>query len=204
MQSQKGLKRVTKTDANGAKYLGTERDLEYAFSLPLLIPESMCFFLCLFIFWFCFNYEYVAFFVVFRRKLPSQPIVVEQTWPTKRPRVSGSRRKTSQWLEQCGAGTEEAATVEVHTGTVETETVEVHTGTVETVEVHTVETEVQMHTVETVETVEVHTVETATVEVQTVETETVEFHEVIASSPVKKTKMISELVCAEQPKNKKC
>ena len=45
MQSQKGLKRVTKTDAKGAKYLGTERDPDYAFSL-LLIRESICLFIC--------------------------------------------------------------------------------------------------------------------------------------------------------------
>ncbi|KAE8787996.1 hypothetical protein D1007_38030 [Hordeum vulgare] len=90
-----------------------------------------------------------------RRKLPSQPIVVEQSWPTKRARVSGSRRQTT---------------------------------------VHTVETEV-VHNVKT-ETEVVHTVDT-------VETEAaIEFHEAIASSPVKKTKMISELVCAVQPKTR--
>ncbi|KAE8801420.1 outer envelope pore protein 16-3, chloroplastic/mitochondrial-like [Hordeum vulgare] len=54
------------------------------------------------------------------RKLPSQPIVVEQCWPTKRARVSGSRRKTSQWLEQFGVATEETD-VRVHT--IETEAV---------------------------------------------------------------------------------
>ncbi|KAE8816773.1 hypothetical protein D1007_05803 [Hordeum vulgare] len=79
-----------------------------------------------------------------RRKLPSQPIVVEQSWPTKRARVSGSRRQTI-----------------------------------------------------------VHTIETETEAVHTVETEAaIEFHEAIASSPVKKTKMISELVCAVQPKTR--
>ena len=109
----------------------------------------------------------MACFVVFRRKLPSQPIVVEQCWPTKRARVSGSRRQTSQWMEQFGAAS------------------------VETEAVHTVETEV------------VHTVETETEAVHTVETEAdIEFHEAIASSPVKKTKMISELVCAVQPKTR--
>ncbi|KAE8799776.1 hypothetical protein D1007_24871 [Hordeum vulgare] len=60
--------------------------------------------------------------------------------------------------------------------------------------VHTVETEV-VHTVET-ETEAVHSVEI-------VETEAdIEFHEAIASSPVKKIKMISELVCALQPKTR--
>ncbi|KAE8780277.1 hypothetical protein D1007_46675 [Hordeum vulgare] len=113
------------------------------------------------------------------RKLPSQPIVVEQCWPTKRARVSGSRRQTSQWMEQFGAASDEIEAVH----TVET---------VETEAVHTVETEV-VHTVET-KTEAVHTVET-------VETKAdIEFHEAIASSPVKKTKMISELVCAVQPK----
>ena len=39
--------------------------------------------------------------------------------------------------------------------------------------------------------------------VEIVETEAdIEFHEAIASSPVKKTKMISELVCAVQPKTR--
>ncbi|KAE8791181.1 hypothetical protein D1007_34374 [Hordeum vulgare] len=122
------------------------------------------------------------------RKLPSQPIVVEQCWPTKRARVSGSRRQTSQWMEQFGAASVE--TEAVHT--VETEVV--HTVETETEAVHTVETEV-VHTVET-ETEAVHTVEI-------VETEAdIEFHEAIASSPVKKTKMISELVCAVQPKTR--
>ncbi|KAE8803894.1 hypothetical protein D1007_20153 [Hordeum vulgare] len=140
------------------------------------------------------------------RKLPIQPIVVEQCWPTKRARVSGSRRQTSQWMEQFGAASDEIEAV--HT----VETIE----TVETEVVHTVETEV-VHTVKTVETVEteavhtvetevVHTVETETKVVHTVETlETeavIEFHEAIASSPVKKTKMISELVCAVQPKTR--
>ncbi|KAE8806648.1 hypothetical protein D1007_17174 [Hordeum vulgare] len=69
-----------------------------------------------------------------RMKLPSQSIVVEQSWPTKRVRVSGSRRKTSQWLEQFGAATEEAD-VRVHT--------------VETEVVVTEETDVPVHTVET-------------------------------------------------------
>ncbi|KAE8769059.1 hypothetical protein D1007_59396 [Hordeum vulgare] len=122
------------------------------------------------------------------RKLPSQPIVVEQCWPTKRARVSGSRRQTSQWMEQFGAASVE--TEAVHT--VETEVV--HTVETETEAVHTVETEV-VHTVET-ETEDVHTVEI-------VETEAdIEFHEAIASSRVKKTKMISELVCAVQPKTR--
>ncbi|KAE8772399.1 hypothetical protein D1007_55609 [Hordeum vulgare] len=131
------------------------------------------------------------------RKLPSQPIVVEQCWPTKRGRVSGSRRQTSQWMEQFGAASDEIEAV--HTvETVETEAVH----TVETEVVHTVETETEV--VHTVETEVVHTVETETEAVHTVETiETeadIEFHEAIASSPVKKTKMISELVCAVQPK----
>ncbi|KAE8796298.1 hypothetical protein D1007_28819 [Hordeum vulgare] len=142
------------------------------------------------------------------RKLPSQPIVVEQCWPTKRARVSGSRRQTSQWMEQFGAAsveTEAVHTVEtevVHS--VETETEAVHT--VKTEVVHTVETETETEAVHTVETEVVHTVETETEVVHTVEiVETVadiEFHEAIASSSVKKTKMISELVCAVQPKTR--
>ncbi|KAE8789626.1 hypothetical protein D1007_36124 [Hordeum vulgare] len=133
------------------------------------------------------------------RKLSSQPIVVEQCWPTKRARVSGSRRQTSQWMEQFGAASDEIEAV--HTvETVETEAVH----TVETEVVHTVETETEA--VHTVETEVVHTVETDTEAVHTVETvETeaaIEFHEAIASSPVKKTKMISELVCAVQPKTR--
>ncbi|KAE8797719.1 hypothetical protein D1007_27188 [Hordeum vulgare] len=113
------------------------------------------------------------------KKLPSQPIVVEQSWPTKRARVSGSRRQTT-----------------VHT-----------VETVETEAVHTVETETEaVHIVETVETEAVHTIETEavhTVETEADQTESaIEFHEVIASSPVKKTKMVSELVCAVQPKTR--
>ncbi|KAE8776822.1 hypothetical protein D1007_50473 [Hordeum vulgare] len=130
------------------------------------------------------------------RKLPSQPIVVEQCWPTKRARVSGSRRQTSQWMEQFGAASDEIEAVH----TVETEAVH----TVETEVVHTVETETEA--VHTVETEVVHTVENETEAVHTVETvETeadIEFHEAIASSPVKKTKMISELVCGVQPKTR--
>ena len=162
----------------------------------------------------------MACFVVFRRKLPSQPIVVEQSWPTKRARVSGSRRKTSQWLEQFGAETATAVTEIVEVHTVETEAVHsVETeaaiiGTEETaaadiVEVHTVETEV-VHSVKTeaVQSVETETVETvpAIEAVHTVENDQTEsareFHEVIPSSPAKKTKMISELVCAVKPKTR--
>ncbi|KAI4972637.1 hypothetical protein ZWY2020_003562 [Hordeum vulgare] len=85
-----------------------------------------------------------------RRKLPSQPIVVEQSWPTKRERVTGSRRKTSQWLEQFGAETKETAAG--ITGTEEI-AVELHTiKTEETKVVFTEETDVQVHTVETEET----------------------------------------------------
>ncbi|KAE8771622.1 hypothetical protein D1007_56477 [Hordeum vulgare] len=116
----------------------------------------------------------------------------------KKSKSECSRRQTSQWMEQFGAASHEIEVVH----TVET----VETEVVETVE--TVETEV-VHTVETVETVEtevVHTVETETEavhSVETVETEAdIEFHEAIASSPVKKTKMISELVCAVQPKTR--
>ncbi|KAE8793129.1 hypothetical protein D1007_32229 [Hordeum vulgare] len=157
-----------------------------------------------------------------RRKLPSQPIFVEQCWPTKRARVSGSRRQTSQWMEQFRAASDEIEAVHnveteaVHTveteavHTVETEVV--HTIETETEAVHTVETEV-VHTVETetevvhtVETEVVHTVKTGTEAVHTVEiveTEAdIEFHEAIASSPVNKTKMISELVCGVQPKTR--
>ncbi|KAE8786581.1 hypothetical protein D1007_39563 [Hordeum vulgare] len=139
------------------------------------------------------------------RKLPSQPIVVEQSWPTKRARVSGSRRKTSQWMEQFGAANEEiegvhtVKTEAVHTvGTVETEAV--HTvRTVESEAVHTIETEIEaVHTVETVETEAAHTVETEADQTESA----IEFYEVIASSLVKKTKMISELVCAVQTKTR--
>ena len=67
-----------------------------------------------------------------------------------------------------------------------------------------------MHTVDTVETeeMEVHTVETEEMEVHTVDTE--ETEEMVhteptfqfQSTPVKKTKMISELVGAVQPKTR--
>ena len=104
--------------------------------------------------------------------------------------------------------------MEVHT--VDTEVteepaVEVHTEE-PAVEVHTEETEEMVHTEEFVS--EMHTEEPA-VEVHTEETEEMvhteefdrtepafEFQEVIASTPVKKTKMISELVCAVQPKTR--
>ncbi|KAE8814736.1 hypothetical protein D1007_07972 [Hordeum vulgare] len=129
-----------------------------------------------------------------RRKLPSQPIVVEQSWPTKRERVTGSRRKTSQWLEQFGAETKETAAG--ITGTEEI-AVELHTiKTEETKVVFTEESDVQVHTVETEETKGVHTEEFDQTE------SAIEFHEVIASSLVKKTKMISELVCGVQPKTR--
>ncbi|KAE8814082.1 hypothetical protein D1007_08724 [Hordeum vulgare] len=134
-----------------------------------------------------------------RRKLPSQPIVVEQCWSTKRARVSGSRRQTSQWMEQFGAASDEieavhtVETVEIEAvHTIETEVV--HTVETKTEAVHTVETEV-VHTIE-IETEAVHTIETVEIEAA------IEFHEAIASSPVKKTKMISELVCAVQPKTR--
>ncbi|KAE8796047.1 hypothetical protein D1007_29088 [Hordeum vulgare] len=133
------------------------------------------------------------------RKLPSQPIVVEQCWSTKRARVSGSRRQTSQWMEQFGAASDEieavhtVETVEIEAvHTIETEVV--HTVETKTEAVHTVETEV-VHTIE-IETEAVHTIETVEIEAA------IEFHEAIASSPVKKTKMISELVCAVQPKTR--
>ena len=150
----------------------------------------------------------MACFVVFRRKVPSQPLVVEQCWPTKRARVSGCRRKRSQW-QQFGAETEETAA-----GVTETEEIAVEMQTVDTVETE----EMEVHTVDTEATEEIvsemHTEEPA-VEVHTEETEEMvhteefdrtepafEFQEVIASTPVKKTKMISELVCAVQPKTR--
>ena len=93
--------------------------------------------------------------------------------------------------------------------TVETEEMEVHTVETEEMEVHTVETEeMEVHTVDTVDTEEteemVHTVDT----VDTVDTE--ETEEMVhteptfqfQSTPVKKTKMISELVGAVQPKTR--
>ncbi|KAE8773289.1 hypothetical protein D1007_54589 [Hordeum vulgare] len=124
--------------------------------------------------------------------------------------------QTSQWMEQFGAASDEIEavhTIETETEVVHTvETEVVHTVETETEAVHTVETEV-VHTVETeteavhtVETEVVHTVETETKAVHTVEIveieADIEFHEAIASSRVKKTKMISELVCAVQPKTR--
>ncbi|KAE8802941.1 Auxin-induced protein 5NG4 [Hordeum vulgare] len=103
------------------------------------------------------------------RKLPSQLIVVEQSWPTKRARVSGSRRKTSQWLEQFGAKTEETAA-----GVTGTEEIVVKVQTVETTETEVVvtkETDVQVHTIETEETKGVHTEEFDQTE------SAIEFHE---------------------------
>ncbi|KAE8780126.1 hypothetical protein D1007_46804 [Hordeum vulgare] len=127
-------------------------------------------------------------------KLPSQPVVVEQCWPTKKARVSGNGRKTSQWVEQFGAANKETD-VRVHT--------------VKTEAVVTEETDVQMHTVETEAVVTKETQAVVTVETELVVTvefdqtkSAIEFHEVIASSPLKKTKMINELVCAVQPKTR--
>ncbi|KAE8790457.1 hypothetical protein D1007_35228 [Hordeum vulgare] len=78
-------------------------------------------------------------------------------------------------------------------GVTRTEEIIVKVHTIETEAVVTEETDVQVHTVETevVHTEEFDQTESA-----------IEFHEVIASGPMKKTKMISELVYAVQPKTR--
>ena len=85
--------------------------------------------------------------------------------------------------------------------------VEVHTEETEfeRVKVRTEETEPERVEVQTEEThVEVHTKETETgVNIETEDTDHEGVGEVL-KRPVKKTKMISELVCVVEPKKKKC
>ena len=95
-----------------------------------------------------------CFFPMARRKRASQPLVVEECWPTKKARVNGCRKKRSVPAE--------------------TEPDRVEVQTEENPAAHKFQTE-----------------ETAV----EVETEKIE-------SPVKKTKMISELVCVVEQKTR--
>ncbi|KAE8768862.1 hypothetical protein D1007_59626 [Hordeum vulgare] len=134
------------------------------------------------------------------------PAVVQQVVNRSRGLTHLSVEKSSLWgaeVRDNKTGRRHVVNTELHDcSCLEWQATAVHT--VETEVVHTVETETEA--VHTVETKVVHTVETETEAVHTVETvETeaaIEFHEAIASSPVKKTKMISELVCAVQPKTR--
>lgn len=121
-----------------------------------------------------------------RRKRASQPLVVEQCWPTKKARVNGGRKKRS--VPEPEQTEENPAAVNIQTE--ETD-----------VEVHTEETELERVEVQTEEThVEVHTKETETgVNIETEDTDHEGVGEVL-KRPVKKTKMISELVCVVEPK----
>jgi hypothetical protein len=129
----------------------------------------------------------MTFFPMARRKRASQPLVVEECWPTKKARVNGCRKKRSEpEPERVDVQTEEnPAAVNIQT---EETALEVETEP-ERVEVQTEETHVEVHTEET---------ETA-VNIQTEDT-TLEGDEVL--KPVKKTKMISELVCVVEPKTR--
>ena len=184
MESQKGPKKVTKTDASCARNLGIEWDLSNA--VTLLISQSMFLCICL-----CFdlvlfsNYYIYNIFPMARRKRASQPLVVEQCWPTKKARVNGGRKKRS--VPQPEQSEENAATVNIQT---EETALEVETEP-ERVEVQTEETHVEVHTEET---------ETA-VNIETEDTDHEGVGEVL-KRPVKKTKMISELVYVVEPKTR--
>ena len=139
-----------------------------------------------------------------RRKRASQPLVVEECWPTKKARGNGCRKKRSV--------PEETPAAEIEPERVEVQTEETH------VEVHTEETALQVETepecveIHTEEThVEVHTEETETVvNIQTKDTnlegETEKIESLVCVDEVlklvKKTKMISELVCVVVPKTR--
>ncbi|XP_037471690.1 uncharacterized protein LOC119346048, partial [Triticum dicoccoides] len=133
-----------------------------------------------------------------KRKRASQPLVVEQCWPTKKARVKGGRKKRS--VPEPEQTEENPAAVNIQT---EETDVEVHTEETEfeRVEVQTEETEPERVEVQTEEThVEVHTKETETVvNIETEDTDHEGIGEVL-KRPVKKTKMISELVCVVEPK----
>ena len=182
MESQKGTKKVTKTDVSCARNLGTEWDLSNA--VTLLISQSMFLFICL-----CFdlvlfsNYYIYNIFPMARRKRASQPLVVEQCWPTKKARVNGGRKKRS--VPEPEQTEENPAAVNIQT---EETALEVETEP-ERVEVQTEESHVEVHTEET---------ETA-VNIETEDTDHEGIGEVL-KRPVKKTKMISELVCVVEPK----
>jgi len=184
MESQKGPKKVTKTDASCARNLGTEWDLSNA--VTLLISQSMFLFICL-----CFdlvlfsNYYIYNIFPMARWKRASQPLVVEQCWPTKKARVNGGRKKRS--VPEPEQTEENLAAVNIQT---EETALEVETEP-ERVEVQTEETHVEVHTEET---------ETA-VNIETEDTDHEGVGEVL-KRPVKKTKMISELVCVVEPKTR--
>ena len=184
MESQKGPKKVTKTDASCARNLGTEWDLSNA--VTLLISQSMFLCICL-----CFdlvlfsNYYIYNIFPMARRKRASQPLVVEQCWPTKKARVNGGRKKRS--VSEPEQTEENPVAVNIQT---EETALEVETEP-ERVEVQTEETHVEVHTKET---------ETA-VNIETEDTDHEGVGEVL-KRPVKKTKMISELVCVVEPKTR--
>mgnify|MGYP006968175347 FL=1 len=120
-----------------------------------------------------------------RRKRASQPLVVEQCWPTKKARVNGGRKKRS--VPEPEQTEENPAAVNIQT---EETALEVETEP-ERVEVQTEETHVEVHTKET---------ETG-VNIETEDTDHEGVGEVL-KRPVKKTKMISELVCVVEPKTR--
>ena len=78
-----------------------------------------------------------------RRKRASQPLVVEQCWPTKKARVNGGRKKRS--VPRHEQSEENPAAVNIQT---EETALEVETEP-ERVEVQTEETHVEVHTKET-------------------------------------------------------
>ena len=127
-----------------------------------------------------------------RRKRASQPLVVEVCWPTKKARVNGCRKKRSEpEPERVDVQTEEnPAAVNIQT---EETALEVETEP-ERVEVQSEETHVEVHTEETETAVNIQTEDT------TLEGDKVCADEVL--KPVKKTKMISELVCVVEPKTR--
>ena len=137
----KRAQKVTKTDVSCARNLGTEWDLSNA--VTLLISQSMFLFICL-----CFdlvlfsNYYIYNIFPMARRKRASQPLVVEQCWPTKKARVNGGRKKRS--VPEPEQTEENPAAVNIQT---EETDVEVHTEETEiAVNIQTEETALEVET----------------------------------------------------------
>ena len=94
MESQKGPKKVTKKDASCARNLDIEYDLLNV--VTLLKSQSMFLFICVFFDLVLLSNYYIydmrfSFFLMAMRKRASQPLVVEECWPTK---------KASQWLQK--------------------------------------------------------------------------------------------------------
>jgi hypothetical protein len=101
MINQNGLRKVTKIDASCVKNLVTELDLPNAVILQKR-SQSKCKILILYLnSATLFEYSvFILFFIFSRKKSGSEPsifepLVVENSWPTKRARQNGHRRQRS-------------------------------------------------------------------------------------------------------------